>query len=62
MDPTEKQFFLVNNILLTPGVHKSLVPGHPSNHFGQWHIIFVGPQYVTCFILQFWHLEFQGGS
>jgi len=27
----------------------------------QWHVIFVGPQYGTCFMSPFWCLEFWGG-
>ena len=31
-------------------------------NFVQWHLIFVGAQYGTCFTSPFWHLEFWGGS
>jgi hypothetical protein len=24
----------------------------------RWHLIFVGPQYLTCIMSPFWHLEF----
>jgi hypothetical protein len=27
-------------------------------NFVQWHLVSVGSQYVTCFMSQFWHLEF----
>jgi len=26
--------------------------------FASWHLIFVGPQYGTCFMSPFWRLEF----
>jgi hypothetical protein len=27
--------------------------------FVQWHILFVDPQYGTCFLSSFWHINFK---
>jgi hypothetical protein len=36
-----------------PGARSSWWP-----NFVRWHLTFVGPQYGTCFMSPFWHLEF----